>query len=55
MSGDNLHGHKIPSGFTKLAIGKIDPDVKLWAGLKGDDELTSEYKMKTILNILSTL
>ena len=41
MSGDNLHGHKIPSGFTKLAISKIDPDVELWAGLKGDDELTS--------------
>ena len=41
MTGDNLHGHEIPSGMCKVAVQKIDPSVKPWPSLKGfsDEDL----------------
>ena len=42
MSGDCLHGHEIPIGYSKVLIQKIDSSVKSWPSVKEDDEdLTS--------------
>ena len=38
MSGSALHGHDIPSGYCKVAVDKIDANVKSWPVIKGDDE-----------------
>ena len=42
MSG-NLHGHSIPDGYSKVAIQKIDPNVKPWSSLKdfNDEDLVA--------------
>ena len=37
MTGDSLHGHNIPSEYTKIAIKKIDPNVNPWPSVKGLD------------------
>lgn len=38
MSGSQLHGHEVPSGYSKVAVDKIDANVKPWPAVKGDDE-----------------
>ena len=43
MTGDSLHGHSIPDGYSKVAIQKIDPNVKPWSSLKdfNDEDLVA--------------
>ena len=36
ISGSALHGHEIPSGYSKVAVDGIDANVKPWPA--GDDE-----------------
>ena len=38
MSGSVLHGHDIPSEYSKVVVDKIDANVKPWPLIKGDDE-----------------
>ena len=39
MSGDQLHGHSIPGGFTKVSIQRIEQGRKPWLSVKGlEDE-----------------
>ena len=43
MSGDQLHGHSIPEGFTKVSIQRIEQGRKPWPSVKGleDEELVN--------------
>ena len=42
MSGTRLHGHEIPTGYVKVAIGRIETDIQLWPNLQTDEaSLTS--------------
>ena len=39
MSGNLLHGHSIPEGFTKVSVQRIEQGRKPWPSVKGlDDE-----------------
>jgi hypothetical protein len=43
MSGNHLHGHSVPEGFTKVSVQRIEQGWKPWPSVKGleDKELVN--------------
>ena len=40
MSGDVLHGHAVPDGFTKVSVVEIKPSIKPMVQFGGDEDLS---------------
>ena len=56
MLGTRLHGHEIPTGYVKVAIGRIETDIQPWPNLQTNEaSLTSgsitAWPVKFIKNI----
>ena len=60
-SGDQLHGHSIPEGFTKVSIQRIEQGRKPWPSVKGleDEELVdgsiTAWPMKFMKSVIHDL